>query len=156
MRYSSKRHQTPPTALTRHRDWDVRLVKFIKEVMNKPFTWGEHDCLTFANNAVIAQRGYGFADKYLGKYKTVIGATGAYGRWLESSGCSNIVEGLDQQFERVEGFPPRGSIVAMPAPQGAVFDYSFGVMASQFAAFVAEEGLVMVKPTNEFIAWRVS
>jgi len=140
---------------TRYHDWDKRLVNFIKDNLKKPFSWGDNDCLTFANNAVIAQRGLGFAGDHLGKYKTVKGAKSAYTRWIDKSGYTDVIAGLDAQFERVIGLPPRGSIVAMPMPDGAVFPYSFGVQVSHLAAFVTEDGLTMTVPDNFYIAWRV-
>jgi len=154
MRYS--RTVKNPTPTNRHYNWDVKLVEFIRSKRKEPFTWGANDCLTFANNAVIAMRGEGFTDNHLGEYKTVRGALGAYNRWLEASGCATIVEGLDQQFERIGGLPPRGSIVAMPVSDGAVFPYSIGVMVSQYAAFVGENGLIMVVPDETFLAWRTN
>lgn len=152
MRYS--RIVKNPTPTNRFYNWDIKLVEYIRAKRKEPFAWGGNDCLTFANNAVIAMRGNGFAGNYLGDYKTLRGAIGAYKRWLEASGCDTVIEGLDQQFERIKGLPPRGSIVAMPVNDGAVFPYSIGVMVSQYAAFVGEEGLVMVTPDDSFLAWR--
>lgn len=153
MRYSTR--PTQPNALTRYRDWDVKLVNFVNSVRKQPFTWGEHDCLTFANNCVKEQRGDGFDDNYLQGYDTVEGAVSVYEQWLEDTGYSNIVEGLDAKFERVTGFPPRGSIVAMPTENGAVFPYSFGIMVTRKAAFVAKDGIIMVTPNDTFLAWRI-
>jgi hypothetical protein len=153
MRYSSKPKQ--PSSLSRHRDWDVRLIDFVNSVRKKPFSWGEHDCLTFANNCVIAQRGFGFDEDYLRDYDSVEGAVAVYEQWLEDTGCSNIVEGLDAKFSRNAGFPPRGSIVAMPTENGAVFPLAFGVMVSRYAAFVSDDGLIMVAPNDTFLSWRI-
>jgi hypothetical protein len=153
VRYTAKPKQ--PSNLERYRDWDVRLVDFVNSVKKKPFTWGEHDCLTFANKCVIEQRGYGFDDEYLQGYDTVQGAIEVYEQWLADTGYSNIVEGLDAKFTRNAGFPPRGSIVAMPTENGAVFPYAFGVMVSRYAAFVSESGLIMVAPNDTFLSWRI-
>lgn len=136
-------------------DWDIKLVRYIREKRNQPFSWGDNDCLTFADGAVKAMTGAGFTDGHLGGYKTAKGATGAFKRWQNKTGFSDIIEGIDAKFERVIGLPPRGSVVAMPTPDGAVFPYSIGVMASHLAAFVSEDGLIMVVPTKDFIAWRV-
>lgn len=156
MRYSTnRRNKGNLSALKRVGNWDIALVEFIKNCRDKPFVWGEHDCLTFANNAVIVQRGYGFTGDKLGKYKTAKGAASAYTRWLKASGCSSIIEGVDAELERVVGFPPRGSVVAMPTPDGAIFPYSFGVMVSHLAAFITESGLKMIVPNSTFIAWRI-
>lgn len=152
-RYSRSTPTKSP--LSRFSDWDIKLAEYIKSVRDKPFTWGEHDCLTFANNAVAIQRGTGFAGNSLGNYKTARGAIGAYNRWIESSGFADVFEGLDEQFERITTFPPRGSIVAMPMLDGEVFPYTFGVMVSQYAAFVGEHGLLMVRPDKTFLAWRI-
>lgn len=153
MRYSAKPKR--PSTLARFNGWDVKLIQYVDSVRKKPFTWGEHDCLTFANNCVIEQRGYGFDDDYLVDYDTEEGAVAVYEQWLADTGYSNIVEGLDNKFERVTGFPPRGSIVAMPTENGAVFPYSFGIMVTRYAAFVTDKGLLMVRPDDTFLAWRI-
>ena len=156
MRYSTNQRPRSAYLTDRTHDWDIKLVEFVKARRSMPFEWGVNDCLTFANEAVKAQRGYGFGDEFLGGYSTVKGALEAYSSWLEASGCSNIVEGLDKQLDRAVGLPPRGSVVAMPSDDDAVFPYSFGVMVSQYAAFVTKEGLIMVVPDDSFLAWRVS
>jgi len=156
VRYQVAKPARNNNTLNRYNDWDIRLIDFINSVRKKPFSWGDHDCLTFANNAVIAQKGTGFDSGYLSGYDDVKGAIKAYNTFLEESGYTDIIDGLDQTFERVTGFPPRGSVVAMPVSDGAVFPYSFGIMVSKYAAFVSEEGLLMVVPDNTYLAWSIS
>ncbi len=50
--------------------WDIRLANWIDSVRDEPFRWGPHDCITFANNAAIAMRGFGFADEFIEGYST--------------------------------------------------------------------------------------
>lgn len=155
MRYQVAKPARNNKTINRYNDWDVRLIDFINSVRKKPFSWGDHDCLTFANNAVIVQKGTGFDSGYLSGYDDVKGAIKAYATFLEESGYTDILEGLDQTFTRVTSFPPRGSIVAMPVSDGAVFPYSFGVMVSKYAAFVSEHGLMMFVPDDNYLAWRI-
>jgi len=45
-----------------------RLNSYLKDIRGKPFSWGEHDCLTFTNDAFVQMYGSGWADDWLGRY----------------------------------------------------------------------------------------
>ncbi|WP_423144303.1 DUF6950 family protein, partial [Proteus mirabilis] len=38
----------------RHPQWTTRLPETLKNAINRPFVWGEHDCCLFASDCVIA------------------------------------------------------------------------------------------------------
>lgn len=135
-------------------DWDLRLASFIEKVRLEPFSWGKNDCLTFANNAVKAQRGYGFADEKLGVYSNASVALLRYGRLLKNSDYNDIIDAVDDSLTRINtNYPSRGNIVAMPQADNKVLPFTFGVSVSQYCAFVADQGLVFLKPTNGFLYW---
>lgn len=46
-----------PSRPARPQDWPDRLAQFLSERRNEPFTWGAHDCATFAADGVVALTG---------------------------------------------------------------------------------------------------
>jgi hypothetical protein len=137
-------------------NWDLRLAELIEVVRLKPFSWGENDCLTFANKACFAQRGFGFADKELNGYKSATGALLKCQKWFRDNGYSDMVEAIDNRLTRIDTkYPPRGSIVAAPSNTDNVIPFSFGVSVNQYCAFVSYEGLVFIKPKSGFLYWSI-
>tara|TARA_R110000868_G_scaffold61095_5_gene185830 strand:+ start:909 stop:1334 length:426 start_codon:yes stop_codon:yes gene_type:complete len=135
-------------------DWDLRLASFIESVRTKPFIWGQHDCLMFANNACNAQRGTGFADSELTGYSNSIDALLKCKKWLRDNGHPDIIDAIDNRLTRINTkYPSRGNIVAMPQAENQVLPYTFGVSVSQYCAFVAEHGLILLKPVDGFLYW---
>lgn len=155
MKRYSRTQRKKTGRIKRQEQWDISLIDYLKSCKGRSFEWGKFDCITFANNAVKCQLGYGFADELLGKHDDLKSALKEYRKWQRKTGFNSVFEGLDAKFERVEGFPPRGSIVAMPVDNMEVFDHAFGIQISHLAAFVTAEGLLMIEPKSNFIAWRV-
>jgi len=132
--------------------WDILLANWIDSVRDKPFSWGPHDCITFANNAAIKMRGFGFADEFIEGYSTKKGAMVRYRRFLEESGYSDLTEGLDDRLTRLKtNYAPRGSIVALP--QEGVLPFAFGVQIGKYCAFVGDNGLLLLYPEPNFLYW---
>lgn len=133
-------------------DWDIRLAKWIDTMRDRPFQWGPHDCITFANNAAIQMRGFGFADEFLDGYTTQRGAMLKYQRFLRESRYTDLIDGLDDRLTRLNtNYAPRGSVVAMP--QDGVLPLSFGVQLGKHCAFVGDNGLVLSYPERNFLYW---
>lgn len=132
--------------------------KYLEQSRQKPFAWGDHDCITFANKACAAQKGYGFADEFLGKYTTCQGALLTYRRWLKSSNHSTLIEAVDDRLERLKtNIPPIGSIVAKQDNlTNAVLPIKFGVCVGRLIAFVGADRLVLRQPSSDMIFWGVS
>jgi len=133
--------------------WDLRLAAYIERVRLAPFKWGQHDCLTFANNGVAAQRGVGFADDFLTGYTTARGALVKYQRWLRHTDCTDLLHGVDSQLQRIDGkHAPRGAVAAMPVA-GEVLPVAFGLVVGRMCCFVGDAGLVFTPPRGDFIFW---
>ena len=136
-------------------DWDLRLSSYIEAVRSQPFSWGAHDCLTFANNAVAEQRGSGFADDFLGGYTNAKGALLKYQKWLRNTHFSDLLQGMNSRLQRIETkYPPRGAVAAMPV-SGEVLPVAFGVVAGRFCCFVGDNGLQFMTPQDGFLFWGV-
>lgn len=135
-------------------NWDIALAEYINERSSKPFEWGKQDCITFANNAYHLIKGYGFADEFIGGYTTAKGAAVAHAKFLKKTGYKDIIEGFDDRMERLKtNCPPRGAIIAKPQDD-TFMPFSFGIMANQYCAFVGEQSLVFLNPTDDMMCWR--
>lgn len=115
-----------------------QLSEYITAVQGKPFEWGKHDCLTFANE--VARRcGRVFADDFLHGYDSARSAAKAYAK-AKRGRYANIIEMVNDRLDAFTGlFPPNGSVVARESlgPLG----YVFGVAWNGGALFVGDNGL---------------
>lgn len=131
---------------------------YIESVRLKAFSWGDHDCITFANKACAMQQGKGFADEFLGKYSTRKGALLTYQRWLKTTDYNNLIDGVDDRLQRLKTtIPPIGSIVSEKENDvgSGVLPMRFGVCLGRWIAFVGDDGFVWSPPTNQMIFWGV-
>jgi hypothetical protein len=136
-------------------DPSVALAGYLDAVRDKPFEWGIHDCMIFTNACVKAQTGSGFADDWASGYKTIRQCLVHHIIKLREVGARDIVEAIDKRLPRsAYKFAPRGSIVAMPAPESFT-GYALGVVVSHRAAFVGPDGLSFVTLSGDDIAWEV-
>lgn len=134
-----------------------RLNEYLESVRHKPFAWGTHDCMTFANDCVRAQRGTGFADDWLGSYRTPKQCLAHYMRKLRSNNRLDIIDGMDHRLNRIRTtIPPRGSIVAKPVSNDEAFTgFALGVAVSDLAAFVGPDGLNFMPIQGRDIFWSI-
>ena len=130
---------------------------YIEESRFRPFSWGDHDCITFANKACKLQRGEGFADEFLGKYKTAKGALITYKRWLMSTDHKDLVSAVDSRLMRLNtNIPPIGSIVAEKhEDQDGVLPIVFGVCIGRVVCFVGTCKLSIEPVTSDMMFWGV-
>lgn len=132
------------------------LIDFIHASQSKPFAWGKHDCLTFANRCAQIQAGHGFADEWMGAYRTAVGAARLYLKGKrEHSDLGDIVGLADARMEREMTLHPRfGMIVAKRMDKVAPFGLSFGVVLDQMrGAFVGPAGLVSLLHDHDDMYW---
>lgn len=115
----------------RHKDWENRLNAYIGEARDRPFEWGQHDCILFACSAVEVMTGIDHALSYRGQYSDKRGAA----RMLAELGEGTLLRTIDSCFERkAVSHAVRGDLVW--------FEGSAGVCLGNMAAFVGEEHLV--------------
>jgi hypothetical protein len=133
------------------------LDEYLESVRSKPFTWGTHDCMTFANDCVRVQRGLPFADDWTGGYRTAKQCLAHYLRKLRSNNRLDIIDAIDHRLSRIRTtLPPRGSIIAKPVSNDEAFTgYALGVVVSDLAAFVGPKGLVFMPVQERDIFWSI-
>lgn len=134
-----------------------RLALHLQAALAKPFAWGKSDCVTFANDAVVAQRGVGFVDDILARpYSTEFGAMRMWRRAQKATGHLDIVELLDDRLTRsVSRHPVMGSVVARPVERKLVFTHAIGIMGSRSCHFIAAAGLMSSDLSDGDLTWEI-
>lgn len=137
-------------------DWDIRLANYIESVKDRKFNWSDFDCLRFANAAVEAQTGQGFADDWIGDCICNKSAYKHYTRLLTQYGHKTVAEAIDSRLTRLNRLMPmRGNIVGRKDPGGSVVGLALGVAVSDLIAFVGHNGLEFLPPQDGDIYWSV-
>lgn len=77
----------------RYDDWAQRLQDYWESVAQKPFAYGEHDCLLAVSDAVHAMTGIETASEWRDHYSTEIG----FLRLIKERGC----DGLESLIEKL-------------------------------------------------------
>ena len=132
----------------RRDDWLVRLERLIADAEGKSFAWGQHDCCTFAMDAVEAVTGTHPLPGLRGSYDTRFGAQ----RRMTEQGFENLEHALDVHAGTRRATPrmaQRGD-VALVAP------FAVGVVdgAGLVACLNADAcGLVRLPPSEILAAW---
>ena len=135
---------------------DVRanINQYIEAVRHKPFQWGRHDCLSFANDCSKIVAGKPFADDWLGQYDDAISALRWYKRLLKKYGFSDIIEATDARLKRSDlRFPPIGSLAGKTDKAHTVTEVAFGVCIGTRVAFLSDEGLIFLPISQNDIFW---
>lgn len=136
-------------------NWEKRLDCFVESVRHKKFEWGDNDCLSFVGGCLEAQTGENKITDWSGSYSTRWGAFLNYRRKLYSFGFDSIIEALDARFERqCVRLPSRGCIILRPQ-KSAVMSFVFGIVLSEYAAFVGSDGLVFTLIDDDDLFWGV-
>lgn len=130
----------------RHPNWTTRLPETLQKAMQKPFSWGEHDCCLFAADCAIAICGIDIAEKVRGRYKTSGGAL----RVLKAE-FGDLESGLSGFFNEIEPTATsRGDIVMFIGPEGK----TLGVLWANKIWSMTESGAMPVDH-QPIKAWRV-
>jgi len=138
-----------PQLTTRRPGWERRLVEAVEAAKGRPFSWGRHDCATFAFDLRrdIAG-GYDVAALWRERYTTARGAVRVMRRlgWqsLEAAGRDLLGEPLPSVH-----LAQRGDLVLASTGLG------FGVCLGARAAGIAPEGMVLVPLSSCALAWRI-
>lgn len=125
--------------------WDVRLAEEIEAARDKPFVYGEHDCLTWAFKVRAALTGTDESVIWAWRYKTELGAA----RLLKREGLDHLIDvGMALLGKPLPSvlFAQRGDIV---------FREAYGVCIGAQALYVGPEGLRALPLETADFAWRV-
>lgn len=135
------------------------LTHYVRSVINDPFEWGTHDCLTFATEAVrvFSGTGYGFFPVgVLSGYSTKSEASERYVEMQQMLGYDNVIDAIDARFDRLTTlYPPHGTLVARPVRAGPL-NYAFGISINGNLALMTLDGIVKAAPDASDIYWEVA
>ena len=142
--------------LTRLHDWENRLHEFILVNRERPFVWGEWDCILFACAAAEAITGVDKAEDYRGQYSDEAGARAI----LRELGQGTLLKTVDHQFERKEvAYATRGDLIWHDGCVGVCIGGAAAFVAAPeiWADLIATEssGLVMLPRADWQKAWAV-
>jgi hypothetical protein len=132
-----------------------RLTAYIRAVRDVPFAWGEHDCLTFTNNAYRAMYGAGWADDWLGRY--MIDGSPMRRRALMAElsaecGVPSLEAAIDSKMTRVP-HPPRGALVTTKHAQRWITGVAMGICIGTRGVFLGKEGVIYMPVEYIEKAW---
>lgn len=114
--------------MERRPDWETRLGEYIASVRERPFEWGQHDCILHACAAVAAMTDTDPAEAYRGQYGDRVGSA----RALRDIGKGTLLQTVDDVFVRKPvALAQRGDLVEWGG--------RIGVCLGAIAAFVGEQ-----------------
>ena len=124
--------------------WPVILAEAIEEARVRPFSWGTHDCATWAFTVAFALRGEA-PPEWAGTYKTEIGAA----RKLKRHGLA-----LDDLGTAILGQPLASPLMAQRGDVVFV-EGAYGVCVGREIAVTGRDGLKLRSMSSALKAWRV-
>lgn len=134
--------------LMRRPGWEVALEAAVEAARNRPFSWGDHDCATWAADVRRALTGDDAAAAWRGRYRTARGASVV----MASLGWATLVDAataiLGAPLNSV-GLAGRGDIVT-DGESGAL-----GVCLGRMSAYATTDGLTFRPTLDAAMAWRV-
>lgn len=129
-----------------------QLNDYLRDVKDKPFRWGEHDCLTFSNNAFRAYHGFGYADDWIGRYMKD-GEPMLPSRLRVEFGAIDFDEAIEERLDPVLHVPPRGALCATKRAERWHIGYALGISVGTKAAFLSRQGVLYLPLDDVIKAW---
>lgn len=138
-------------------NWDIKLAEYIDGLRDMPFAWGSNDCITFTNKAMQIITGKGYCDDWIGDYSNGRGAFKHYRRKLSEQGYDGIIDALDNRLIRLDAkYPPRGTLIGRKSDDvNGVLPIALGVVISDLAAFLIDDGLILSPIDETDLFWSV-
>lgn len=134
--------------LKRRSDWDSRLLDVIATNRERPYRFGEWDCLLWPASAVEAVTGVDLARGHRGKYRSLASAY----RHLNKMGFESPEALLDHHFAaKLVGFAGRGDLTLVHTETGN----NPGVVTGDVALIVGDDGFLRAPRSLWMKAWAV-
>lgn len=137
--------------LTRLPDWPERLAAFLAAVKDRRFAWANHDCCSFAADAVLAMTGTDAIAPWRGTYTTKLQAARVLGK---AGGLSALVTSCVGQPLASPLLAQRGDVMLfeMPAPHGPA---ALGICVGPHIAAPGPRGTELLPCAAALAAWRI-
>lgn len=125
------------------------LNQYLREIADKPFRLGRHDCLTFTNEAWRRMYGHGWADDWEGRYLRARGTKDLQAEY----GHETIEAAVSARLMRCVAIPPRGALVTAVGAGGWLTGKAFGIAVGSNAAFLSGTGVIYLPISDIETAW---
>lgn len=136
-------------------DWVEKTNLYLESIRTKPFEWGEHDCIRFADQIIYCKTNKKIFEDWYGSYTTDFGCLYHYRKTLNETGFKDFEEALNSRLRRGEGMMPnRYSIIGRKSYNGAT-GLILGVNLGKQHAFIGFDGLEFLEPSTGDIEWIV-
>jgi len=137
--------------IRRRHAWQSALSQECARARESMFTWGSHDCVTFAADCVLAMTGFDPLGDWRGAYDSEIGA----GRLLVARGHGSLEDAIAERLG-----PPLSNVARMGRGDVALVDRAgtraAGICLGEVVAVPAQTaGLVYVSRSAALAAWRI-
>lgn len=127
----------------------VKLFEYLEAQRGKRFKLGQHDCLTFTNDAWRVMHGAGYADdlleRYIGKGKKAL---------REEYSVHSLQELLDNRLTRCEQLvPPLGALVTTKEARRWHTGVALGIAVGVTAVFLGADDVIYLSIDKINGAW---
>lgn len=129
--------------------WENRLLTVVAEWQDRPFVWGQYDCLRFCVACEVAIAGSTAA--ILGNYKTERGAL----RCIKRNGFEQLADAVSAYAPQIAPAQAQRGDWVMRA-QGDICGGALGVVCGKGAAFMGQTGLVYFPVLTAARAWSIA
>jgi hypothetical protein len=128
------------------------LNNYLKKVSSTPFKWGEHDCLTFTNDAYHAMYGVGWADDWLGRYMQN-NCPMRYKELRKEFKFFDLIDAIDDRLKRIDFIPPLGALVVTKKKNSWITGYAMGISNGRKGVFLSRSGIIFLSFEHINHAW---
>lgn len=129
---------------------------YLREVRDRPFQLGQHDCLTFTNEAFRRMYGAGWADDWIGRYcvQHDYGLRPLRKDQLRAEfGEFCFLSAVSKRLDRIRHTPPKGALIVSDRVRRMTIDYAMGICVGLKGAFLSDKGVVYLPLTAITAAW---
>lgn len=130
-----------------------RLNEYIASVKDKPFVWGEHDCLIFSNNAFKAFHGFGYADDWIGRYMNDRANPLRRKELMLEFGFNSIEKALDNRMMQIPQRTQAGALVTCKKYNRWITGVALGLSVGSRCLFLNKEGIFKINVEETDKAW---
>jgi len=129
---------------------------YLSEIRNRPFKWGEHDCLTFTNEAWHRMYGHGWADDWVGRYINggkLIGRQAFRAELERVDNAITLERAISNRLQPINYLPPAGALVTTSKSRRWHTGVAMGISTGRRGVFLSDEGVIYMPLTDIKDAW---
>lgn len=133
--------------MTRPAQWPAQLDKYIADNRQKPFSWGEHDCVSFTCGWYAMMTGNDLYSRWRGRYYSEYGSK----KLMLVSGCRTL-----ELFAQQELFgQPEYGVKSMARGDIAFADRALGICVGNGIVMLGIDGSSFIDVKEADMFWRV-